>query len=169
MELAVSSELQASLRGLAGSYLLLMQINAWSLRAFTLLRLRFVVACQPLEEKDTEVHVREEIVIQSRGHIWMLNCLREGLTPLPFYRGRFSLLRLPSVLRHLNVLSLQCPLSKLLPKIFPALFPLPRAAHHGYMDAWLWLSLVLAVCSVLNTSFLGWQVCWYLFALLLAR
>ncbi|KAK2531486.1 hypothetical protein Q9233_005738 [Columba guinea] len=43
MELAVSSELQASPRGLAGSYLPLMQINVWSPRAFTLLPLHFVV------------------------------------------------------------------------------------------------------------------------------
>lgn len=61
MELAVSSELQASPRGLSGSYLPLMQINVWSPRAFTLLPLHFVVVCQPLEDKDTEVHVREEI------------------------------------------------------------------------------------------------------------
>lgn len=119
MELAVSSELQASSRGLAGSYLPLPQINVWSQRAFTLLLLHFVVACQALEEKDIEVHVREEIVIQSREHIWMLNCLQEGLTPLQLYRGRFSLLRLPSVLGHMDLLSLQCPPCKFLSKTLP--------------------------------------------------
>lgn len=55
-----------------------------------------------------------EIAIQSRGHICMLNCPQEGLIPLPFYRGKFSLPRLPSVLEHMGLLSLQCPPCKLL-------------------------------------------------------
>lgn len=60
---------------------------------------------QPLEEKDIEIHIREERAIQGRGYIWMLNCPEEGLIPLPLYRGRFSLLRLPSVLGHTDLLA----------------------------------------------------------------
>lgn len=62
---------------------------------------------------------------KGRGHIWMLNCPQKGLIPLFFYRGQFSLPRLPSVLEH------QCPPRKLLSLSFPALFHLPREAHHA--------------------------------------
>lgn len=67
-----------------------------------------------------------QIAIQSREHIQMPNCPHKGLMHQLFYRGQFSLPRLPSGLEYVCFLSLWCTPYKLLSLSFCALFPVAQ-------------------------------------------